>query len=114
MTKQINFLDEPSTYRFALKGDDDTAFEISKDTLIFNSNDFYRLFFKGLKEKPEYELVTPDIEPKGQAKHVFDTVAAILEKACDSIDADWFKNVDAPPAESCKDEEKLGPEIEEK
>jgi len=114
MTKQINFLDETNAYRFELKGNDDAVFEISKDTLIFNSNDFYRLFFKGLEEKPEYELVTPDIELKGQAKHVFDTVAAILKKAFDSIDADWFKNVDIPPTESCEDEKKLDPKIEEK
>lgn len=90
MKKQINFSDEPQAYRFALEGND-VYFEIKKDSLAFSSNDFYELFFKGMDEKPEYELVKPDGELKGQAKHVYDTVAAILKKTCDSIDADWFK-----------------------
>lgn len=93
MKKQINFSDKPQAYCFALEGNS-IDFEIKKDSLTFNSNDFYELFFKGIDEKPEYELVNPDGELKGQAKHVFDTVAAILKKACDSIDANWFKASD--------------------
>ncbi len=90
MKKQINFSDKPQAYCFALE-DNGVDFEIKKDSLIFSSNDFYELFFKGIDEKPEYELVKPDEELKGQAKHVFDTVAAILKKTCESIDANWFK-----------------------
>lgn len=97
MKKQVSFSDEPKAYRFALAGDDDVTFEISKETLTFSSNDFYKLFFKKLDEKPEYELVKPGEELKGQAKHVFDTVAAILKKTCDSIDAGWFKEPDEQP-----------------
>lgn len=91
MKKRINFASEPTVYRFTLEDESEKVFEIAKNTLTFSSDDFYKLFFRGLNEKPEYELVKPTEELRGQAKHVFDTVAAILKKACDSIDANWFK-----------------------
>lgn len=56
MKRQVSFEDTQDSYRFVLVGDEETAFEISKDTLTFSTNDFYKLFFMGLKEKPEYEL----------------------------------------------------------
>ncbi len=93
MKKQINFSDESTAYRFTLEAKN-TVFEICKDTLVFSSENFYKIFFQGLEEKPEYELVNSGEELKGQAKHVFDTVAAILKKACESIDASWFEESD--------------------
>lgn len=48
-------------------------------------------------------MVKPDVELKGQAKRVFDTVAATLKKTCDSIDANWFKASDAQTDDSCDD-----------
>lgn len=108
MKRQVSFEDTQDSYRFVLVGDGETAFEIGKGTLTFSTNDFYKLFFMGLKEKPEYELVQPADSLQGQAKHVFDTVKAIFKKACDSIDASWFvedeeqaaESVDAPSEES--------------
>lgn len=94
MKKHINFSDESTAYLFMLDGDDGKLFEIGKDTLVFSSDDFYRLFFQGLDEKPDYELVNTGDDLSGQAKHIFDTVDAILKKACDSINADWFKTPD--------------------
>lgn len=91
MKRQINFADESTVYRFTLENEGEKVFEIAKNTLTFSSDDFYKLFFQGLDEKPEYELTKPTGELRGQAKHVYDTVAAILKKTCDSIDADWFK-----------------------
>lgn len=97
MKKQIRFEDARDAYRFMLVGDDDTVFEINKGTLAFNSNEFYKTFFKGLDEKPEYEFSQTAEDLKGQAKHVFDTVAAIFKKTCDSIEASWFTAVEEPP-----------------
>lgn len=103
MKRQVSFADEAEAYRFTLVDKEVVTFEIRKDTLAFNSNDFYRLFFKGLDEKPEYEVVNSDGELKGQAKHVFDTVAAVFKKACDSIDATWFAKTEEPVAETLDD-----------
>ena len=98
MKRQVSFSNEPEAYRFTLVGANDVSFEISKNTLAFSTNEFYKLFFKGLDEKPEYEVAKPDEELAGQAKHVFDTVAAIFKKACDSIDADWFTATEEQPS----------------
>lgn len=103
MKRQVSFADEAEAYRFVLADNEDVAFEISKDTLTFDSDDFYRLFFKGLDEKPEYEVANPDGKLKGQAKHVFDTVAAIFKKACDSIDAAWFVKTEEPAVATVDD-----------
>lgn len=94
MKKQINFSDGENSYCFTLKEDNKVIFKISKETLVFSSDDFYKLFFQGLDEKPEYDLINSGDELKGQAKHVFETVDAILKKTCSSIDADWFKESD--------------------
>lgn len=91
MKRQVSFADEADAYSFTIVGEDGAPFEIRKDTLVFSSNDFYRLFFKGLDERPEYETVNPGDELKGQARHVYGTVAAIFKKACDSIDEAWFE-----------------------
>ena len=90
MKRRVSFEETNEAYRFALVGDDGTVFEIAKNTLAFSSNNFYRCFFKGLDEKPEYELLRPTEELQRQAKHVFETVEAIFKKACASIDATWF------------------------
>lgn len=103
MKRQVSFTDEAKAYLFTLMGEEDAYFEIRKDTLAFSSNDFYQLFFKGLDEKPEYEVVNPGDELKGQAKHVFDTVVAIFKKACDSIDADWFMRDETQATEEAGD-----------
>lgn len=47
MKRQVNFEDAQDSYRFVLVGDEETAFEISKGTLTFSTNDFYKLFFMG-------------------------------------------------------------------
>lgn len=95
MKRQIRFTDEVAAYRFTSVDNDTAIFEIKKDTLTFSSGSFYKAFFKGLTEKPEYELIMSADGLKGQAKHVFDTVSAIFKKACDSIDDAWFDTVDA-------------------
>jgi len=103
MKRQVSFADEAEAYRFALVDKENVTFEIRKDTLAFKTNEFYRLFFKGLDEKPEYEVVNPGGELKGQAKHVFDTVAAVFKTACDSIDAAWFAETEGPATETLDD-----------
>lgn len=90
MKKQVSFEETDEAYCFALVDDDNATFEIAKSTLAFNSNDFYRCFFKGLDEKPEYEVLQPTEELQRQAKHVFETVEAVFKKACESIDSAWF------------------------
>lgn len=100
MKRQVSFTDEAEAYRFTPQYKEDGAFEIRKDTLVFNSNDFYQLFFKGLDAKPEYEVVNSGAELKGQAKHVFDTVSDIFKKACDSIDDAWFSKTKESAAEA--------------
>lgn len=94
MTRQVEFHEGADSYRFVLDGRSDTAFEIQKDTLVFSASKFYECFFKGLTEKPIYELCEPSSELKGQARHVFETVATIFQEACDSIDASWFDLAD--------------------
>lgn len=95
MKRHIRFSDEASAYRFVLVGEESTVFEIDKGTLTFNEKAFYELFFRGLTEKPSYELVLPADDLKEQAKHVFDTVQAIFQKTCRSIDEAWFTPNDA-------------------
>lgn len=91
MKKQIRFADEGDVYRFVLVGDDSVIFDIQKNTLSFSTSKFYECFFKGAHEKPEYELLPPSGDIKGQAKHVYETVKDILDKACSSIEEKWFK-----------------------
>lgn len=91
MKRQIKFADEEEAYRFVLVGDDSVIFEIQKNTLNFSTSKFYECFFKGVHEKPEYELLLPTGEIRGQAKHVYETVKGILDKACSSIEEKWFK-----------------------
>ncbi|WP_139652317.1 hypothetical protein [Raoultibacter phocaeensis] len=83
MKKQVNFEDAVEAYRF----------EVSKSTLAFNADSFYKCFFKGLDEKPLYELIKPPSDLDIKAKHVFATVEAIFKKTCDSIDEKWFAPV---------------------
>lgn len=101
MKKQVNFAETAEGYIFSSDDDIETnVFMVDKDTLIFNTNDFYEHFFKGLSEKPEYTLSQPIDELKGKAKHVYDTVAAIFKKACVSIEESWFQTDDIPEADA--------------
>ena len=98
MKRQVSFTDEAEAYRFMPQYKEDGAFEIRKDTLVFNSNDFYQLFFKGLDAKPEYEVVNSGAELKGQAKHVFDTVSDIMVLlAADSLRGPGRRTAEPPP-----------------
>ena len=94
MKKQIKFVDGESTYRFMFSDGEGDIFEIEKDTLIFHAGKFYECFFKGLHEKPDYSMLPLKGEIRGQAKHVFDTVEAIISSACKSIDNSWFSKLD--------------------
>lgn len=94
MKRQVRFEETGDDYRFSLVGDDKIAFTISKKTLTFSADKFYAVFFKGLEEKPNYEVLRGEDELRGQAKHIYDTVAAIFEKTCSSIDESWFEKQD--------------------
>lgn len=94
MKKQVKFVDGESAYRFMFSDDKGDVFEIEKSTLVFHTGKFYECFFKGLHEKPDYSMLSPEVEIKGQAKHVFDTVESILTNACKSIDDSWFSKSD--------------------
>lgn len=93
MKKQVKFVDEESTYCFMFSDGEGSIFEIEKGTLVFHTGKFYECFFKGLHEKPDYSMLPPEGEIKGQAKHVFDTVESILINACKSIDNSWFSKL---------------------
>lgn len=95
MNAEVYFEEAEDSYQFSKTKDSDEAFVIKKDDLIFETKTFYEYFFKGLAEKPQYTVV--DLHEKesnhkltGQAKHVFTTVAQVLNKTCDGIDDDWF------------------------
>lgn len=94
MKKQVEFVDGESAYRFMFSDGEGGIFEIEKGTLVFHTGKFYECFFKGLHEKPDYSMLPPEGEIKGQAKHVFDTVESILINACNSIDDSWFSKLD--------------------
>lgn len=94
MKRQVKFVDGESAYRFMFSDGEEDVFEIEKDTLLFRAGKFYECFFKGLHEKPEYSMLPPEGEIKGQAKHVYDTVEAIISSACKSIDSNWFSKSD--------------------
>lgn len=102
MKRQIKFVDEKDTYRFVLVNDESVIFDIQKSTLSFSTSKFYECFFKGLHEKPVYELVPPVEDIKGQAKHVYETVKEILDKACSSIEEKWFKEENEQDVEEKK------------
>jgi len=103
MKRQVRFVDDIDAYHFILNESESISFSLSKDTLSFSANDFYRCFFKGIDEKPDYVLTCPDDELKGQPKHVFDTVEAIFKKACDSTDENWFKKQEDADAQNLPD-----------
>lgn len=103
MKRQIKFADEESVYRFILVDDDSVTFDIQKSTLSFNTSKFYECFFKGIREKPEYELLPLAGDIKGQAKHVYETVKDILDKACTSIEEKWFVEDNIQTTEEDKD-----------
>ena len=94
MKKQVEFVDGESAYRFIILDGEGGIFEIEKSTLVFHTGKCYECFFKGLHAKPDYSMLPPKEEIKGQAKHVFDTVESILINACESIDDIWFSKSD--------------------
>ena len=94
MKKQVKFVDGENAYRFMFSDGEGDVFEIEKSTLTFHAGKFYECFFKGLHEKPDYSMIPPEGEIKGQAKHVYDTVEAIISSACKSIDNSWFSKSD--------------------
>lgn len=94
MKKQVKFVDGESAYRFMFSDGEGDIFEIEKSTLVFHTGKFYECFFKGLHEKPDYSMLLPEEEIKGQAKHVFDTVESIITNVCKSIDDGWFSKSD--------------------
>lgn len=105
MDAEVYFKETEDSYQFS-KTRDGEAFIIKKDDLIFETKTFYEYFFKDLAKKPQYTVVDlraneSDYKLTGQAKHVFTTVAQILNKTCEDIDDDWFneeenQDTDAP------------------
>ena len=102
MKRQVSFEETAEAYRFALVDDESKAFEISKDTLEFNSKVFYETFFKGLDKAPDYKLIEPNTELEKTPKHVYSTVSSIFQSTCSKIDPTWFseKPGDATEPES--------------
>lgn len=99
MDAEVYFEETKDSYQFSKTKDGDGAFVIKKDDLIFETKTFYEYFFKDLAEKPQYTVVDlhenePDHKLAGQAKHVFTTVAQVLNKTCDGIADDWFNEED--------------------
>lgn len=92
MKRQVSFEETAEAYRFTLVDDESKAFEISKDTLEFNSKVFYETFFKGLDKAPDYELIEPDTELEKTSKHVYSTVSSIFQSTCSKIDPTWFSD----------------------
>ena len=90
---------------FSKTKDGDGAFVIKKNDLIFETKTFYEYFFKDLAEKPQYTVIDllkkePDYKLTGQVKHVFTTVAQVLNKTCDGINDDWFNEEKSQDADT--------------
>lgn len=105
MNAEVYFEESEDSYQFSKTKDDDKAFVIKKDDLIFETKTFYEYFFEGLVEKPQYTVVDlhenePEHNLTGQAKHVFTTVVQVLNKTCDGIADDWFNEEDGQDAEA--------------
>jgi|GEM_PF-1852820 hypothetical protein len=105
MNAEVYFEESEDSYQFSKTKDGDEAFVIKKDDLIFETKTFYEYFFKGLAERPQYTVVDlhenePDHKLAGQAKHVFTTVAQVLNKTCDGIADDWFNEEDGQDADA--------------
>lgn len=92
MKKQIEFFESDTSYQFYLPENKDNAFEISKETLVFDTNRFFCCFFSSLEEKPQYEVSSSQTELDAKALYIIKTVSAILEKSCNSIDEKWFND----------------------
>lgn len=92
MKKQIEFLESDTSYQFYLPENKDDAFEISKETLVFDANRFFQCFFSTLEKKPQYEISSPQANLDATASYIIKTVSAILEKSCNSIDEEWFND----------------------
>jgi hypothetical protein len=92
MKRQVSFEETAEAYRFALVEDESKAFEISKSTLEFNSKAFYEIFFKGLHEAPDYELVESATKLEKTSKHVYSTVSNIFKSTCAKINPVWFSD----------------------
>lgn len=100
MKRRVSFEETAEAYRFVLVDDESKAFEISKDTLEFNSKVFYETFFKGLDKAPDYELIEPNAKLKKTSKHVYSTVSGIFKNTCSKIDPTWFSDKPGNATES--------------
>lgn len=105
MDAEVYFEETEDSYQFSKTKDGDGAFVIKKNDLIFETKTFYEYFFKDLVEKPQYTVIDllkeePGHKLTGQAKHVFTTVAQVLNKTCDGIDDDWFKEEKSQDADA--------------
>lgn len=87
MKKQISVSEDSENYIFSM--DDATAFVIGKDSLVVDSKKLYEAFFKGLKAKPEYEVVAPDDASKGCA-YIAGEFKKIINQTVEKIDEEWF------------------------
>ena len=112
MDIEVYFEETEDSYQFSKTNDGDGAFVIMKDDLIFETKTFYEYFFKDLAEKPQYTVIDlhekePDYKLTGQAKHVLTTVDQVLNKTCDGINDEWFKE------ENSQDTDASSPSVNE-
>lgn len=88
MKKQISVSEDSEKYIFSMG--DATAFAIEKGSLIVDSKKLYEAFFKDLKAKPEYEVVTPDDASKA-CVYVAGEFKKIIDQTIEKIDGKWFE-----------------------
>lgn len=91
MKKLISFTEADDLYLMSFEGGE--AFSINKDKLELDTKHLYQIFFEGLTEKPEYELVDAIANPSKQAQYVFNTVNDLFSEITKRIEASWFDEV---------------------
>ena len=88
MKKLISFTEAEDSYLMSFEGSE--SFSISKDKLELDTKRLYQIFFEGLTEKPEYDLVNDIPTPSKQAQYVFNTVNDLFTGITERIEAAWF------------------------
>lgn len=89
MKRQINVSETESSIVFTLDGGE--PFCLDKVSLTIDSKRLYETFFKGLSEKPEYEVVSQENVSKECSYYVLQ-FESLIEQTLGKIEDSWFQD----------------------
>lgn len=89
MKRQISVSETDDSIVFMLDGGG--SFCLDKSSLTIDSKRLYETFFKGLNEKPEYEVVSSENVTKEYSYYIAQ-FESLIEQTLDKIEESWFQD----------------------